>query len=281
VKFGSVLVTGGSGTFGRAFVRRLLRDDAVGRVCVFSRGEHAQASMRRDLHDHPAVRWFIGDVRDQQRLKRAMEGCDLVVHAAALKRIEVAEYNPIEVVRTNVDGAINVIEAATDAGVKKVVALSSDKAVQPVNAYGASKLMAEKLFIAANATRGKRGPIFACTRYGNIAGSAGSVIPKWRELGSRAVVGMTDPECTRYWMTIEQAVDLVLDTCRHMTGGEVNIPTLPAYRLGDLAEAMLVQYAVLGLPAYEKMHETMDGITTSEQARRMSIEELRSQLETV
>jgi len=249
---------------------------------MFSRGEHTQSVARGMLQNHPALRWFIGDVRDQERLKRAMDGCDLVVHAAALKRVEVAEYNPIEVVKTNVYGAVNVIEAATDAGVKKVVALSTDKAVQPVNAYGASKLMAERLFIAANASRGKNGPIFACTRYGNVAGSTGSVIPVWnycKESGARATV--TDPECTRYWMTIEEAVDLVLETCHSMKGGEVNVPTLPAYRLGDLAEAMGVDYDVVGLPAHEKLAETMDGVTTSADARRMSIDELREALKTL
>lgn len=274
--FESVLVTGGTGTFGRAFVRRLLRD-GIKRVCVFSRGEHAQAEMARELFYPPPVRWFIGDVRDRWRLRRAMQGCDLVVHAAALKRIEVAEYNPIEVVQTNVMGAVNVIEAAIDAGVEKVVGLSTDKAVHPINAYGASKLMAERLFIAANSYNG---PKFACTRYGNIAGSNGSVIPKWRALGTEKAK-VTSPECTRYWMTIEQACDLVLDTCYTMVPGEVRVPDLPAYRLGNLADAMGVQYDVVGLPSHEKLHETMDGITTSEDAPRMSVDELREALRTV
>lgn len=277
----NLLVTGGTGFFGTAFVKSALARGAE-RVCVYSRGEYRQAQMRDELNDE-RLRWFIGDVRDRQRLRRAMEGVDLVVHAAALKRVEVGEYNPSEMVMTNVMGAMNVIEAAQDAGVEKVVGLSTDKAFAPVNAYGTSKLMAEKLFLAANNTRGKTGPSFAVTRYGNVAGSTGSVIPRWRALLAQGytTVPVTDPECTRFWMTLQEAVDLVMHTAETMAGGELAIPELPAYRLGDLAEAMGAAPVILGLGAHEKRHESMSEILSSDKARRMSVPELREALEVV
>jgi UDP-N-acetylglucosamine 4,6-dehydratase len=277
----SILLSGGTGTFGRAFARHVLVNGFTDRLCVFSRGEHAQADLRAELGNDERLRFFIGDVRDRDRLRRAMEGCALVVHAAALKRIEVCEYCPAEVVKTNVDGAVNVIEAATDAGVSRVVALSTDKADSPRNAYGASKLLAEKLFLAANAGRGASGPLFAVTRYGNIAGSAGSVIPKWRAMiaAGAKTVPVTDPDATRYWMKIEEAVDLVLQTAASMRGGELAIPDwLPAYRLGDLAEAMGVKMQVIGLPPFEKRHESMREGLTSDTAPRLSVDELREKL---
>jgi UDP-N-acetylglucosamine 4,6-dehydratase len=274
----SVLITGGTGTFGQAFARKAL-DIGCERVCIFSRGEHAQAAMRATFGDDPRLRFFIGDVRDRDRLRRAFEGIDLVVAAAALKRVETCEYDPLEVCKTNVGGAANVIEAATDAGVEKVIAISTDKAVHPVNVYGASKFMAEQMFRAANNARGRDGPRFACVRYGNIWNSNGSVVPKWRQILSHAeVVPVSDPECTRYFMRIEEAVDLVLDTAHTMRGGDLRIPTLPAYRLGDLAQAMGARMNVIGLPVYEKRHETMDGRTTSETAPRLTVNELRMAL---
>lgn len=276
----AVLVTGGTGTFGEAFVKATLAA-GIQRVCVFSRGEHRQAEMRAAVDD-ARVRWFIGDVRDQDRLTRAMNGVDWVVHAAALKRIEVCEYDPDEVVKTNVNGALNVIAAATAAGVKKVVALSTDKACDPLNAYGASKLLAEKVFLAANNARGRDGPRFAVTRYGNIAGSAGSVIPKWRALlaaGAKAVP-VTDPHATRFWMTIDEAVRLVADTLENMKGGELVIPDwLPAYRVADLAAAMGAKMEITGLPAFEKRHEAMSPGLTSDCAPKLSVAELRQRLE--
>ena len=275
----SILVTGGSGTFGRAFVRRAL--DTWDRVCVFSRGEHTQAEMRAEFGQDDRLRFFIGCVRDRDRLTRAMRGVDCVVHAAALKRIEVCEYDPIEVVQTNVGGAANVIAAATDAGVRRVVALSTDKACDPVNAYGASKLLAERVFLAANNARGADGPRFAVTRYGNIAGSNGSVIPRWRAMigAGATTVPATDPEATRFWMTIEEAVTLVTDTIERMRGGELVIPEcLPAYRLGDLAEAMGVRMHIIGMPAYEKRHEAMRAGLTSDAAPRLSVGDLRSRI---
>jgi UDP-N-acetylglucosamine 4,6-dehydratase/5-epimerase len=272
----NILVTGGSGFFGRGFVRAALHRGAE-RVCVFSRGEYQQALMRQEFKDD-RLRFFIGDVRDQDRLRRAMTGVDLVVHAAALKRIEVADYDASEVVKTNVLGTMNVIEAATDAGVQKVVGLSSDKACEPVNAYGATKLVLEKLLLAANNSRGAHGPIFSVVRYGNVSGSTGSVIPTWRRGG---IVTLTDPDCTRYWMTLSEAVELVWDTAIGMRGGELVIPELPAYRLGDLAEAMGVNYMVAGLHEREKRHEAMRPGETSDKARRMSVQELKEALEHV
>lgn len=282
----SVLVTGGSGSFGRAFVHRLLQVEKPDRIVIYSRGEHAQAEMARDMAPFDPdgrLRFFIGDVRDRDRLRRAFTGCDVVVHAAALKRIEIGQYNPAEMVKTNILGAMNVIEAATDTTVEKVVALSTDKAWQPISPYGQSKALAESLFINANNTRGADGPIFAVTRYGNVAGSAGSVIPIWRRQlvhdGGRAIV--TDPDVTRFWMTIGEAVELVIDTIATMRGGELIIPTLPAYRLGDLAEAMGVTAQVTSLPPWEKQHEGMSDGNTSDVARRMSVAELRERLATL
>lgn len=277
----SILITGGTGSFGQAFTRRLL-DDGCERVCIYSRGEHAQAELREKFDDDDRLRWFIGDVRDRDRLRRAMEGVEYVVHAAALKRIEVGHYNPIEMIKTNVLGAVNVIEAAQDADgshVRKVVALSSDKAYQPISPYGCSKALAESLFLAANNARGRWGPIFAVTRYGNVAGSAGSVIPRWRKiLRAGVVVPVTDPECTRFWMTMDEAVELILQTMGTMKGGELAIPELPAYRLGDLAEAMGAKMDVTGLNGFEKKHEGMRNGLTSDVVRRMSVDELREGL---
>lgn len=278
----SLLITGGTGSFGQAFVRHALRG-SVERICIYSRGEHAQADMRAQYGSEGRLRWFIGDVRDRDRLRRAMEGVSTVIHAAALKRIEVGFYNPVEMVKTNVLGAVNVIEAAQDAGVLKVVALSSDKAYQPVSPYGCSKALAESLFLAANNARGRDGPIFAVTRYGNVAGSAGSVIPKWREiLKTGDTVPVTDPKCTRFWMTMSAAVDLVSETAETMEGGELVIPVLPAYVLGDLAEAMGAKIMhITGLNGFEKKHEGMKDGLTSDRVQRMSVEQLKEGLATL
>ena len=275
----SYLLTGGTGSFGRAFVRRLLGSDGSDRICIYSRGEHAQASMRDEFNDDQRLRWFIGDVRDQARLKRAMNGIDIVVHAAALKRIEVGHFNPIEMVRTNIDGAINVIEASQDANVKKVVALSSDKAYRPVSPYGASKALAESLFLAANNTTAAEGPKYAVCRYGNIWNSNGSVVPRWlKMLETSDTVPITEPRATRFYMTIEQAVDLVLRTIDTMQGGELAIPDLPAYAVGDLAKAMGAKVKVIGLPPWEKEHEAMSDDKRSDLASRLTVQELRERL---
>lgn len=298
----SYLVTGGSGAFGTAFVRSVLTDPRTSRVCVFSRSESRQAQLKHTVTDG-RVRWFIGDVRDRDRLYRAMQSVQVVVHAAALKRIEVCEYDASECMETNIVGTDNVIHAATTAGVTKVVTLSSDKGSAPVGMYGASKLAAERLTLAAEEARGATGPHFAATRYGNVAGSTGSVIPVWRGPGPHT---LSDPDVTRFWMTLTEAVDLVRWTIVHMRGGELMVPPLPAYRLGDLAEAMGVSPVVTGGSSHEKQHETMlsdvefgafrrhgpyysnlgsgealAGPLSSATAPRLSVDELKQRLEGV
>ena len=278
----SVLISGGTGSFGQAMARRLLKDDGVDRIAIYSRGEMAQADMARELLSddvHKKLRFFIGDVRDRDRLTRAMRGIDLVYHAAALKRIEVGRYNPEEMIKTNVIGAMNVIEASYDSGVQKVVALSTDKAWQPISPYGQSKALAESLFL--NAYEPGAGPAMAVCRYGNIAGSNGSVIPYWQSLISQGCtsVPVTNLEATRFYMSIDEAVDLVSKTASTMTGGELVIPiSLPAYMVGDLVEAMGVRAELIGLPSWEKLHEGLCDGNTSDAARRMTVEELRKRL---
>ena len=277
----SYLVTGGTGSFARAFVKRLLDTNASDRICVFSRGEHQQAQFCSEVKDDPRIRWFLGDVRELDRLRRAMDGVDIVVHAAALKRIESGHRNPVELVRTNILGSVNVIEAAQDAHVKKVVALSTDKAFQAKSAYGHSKAMAECLFLSADNTVNKiRGPRFAVVRYGNVWASQGSVVPKWRAIldSGKVSVPVSDFRATRFFMTLDQAVDLVTDTVNTMQGGELRIPDLPAYSVGDLATAMGAKMDILGMPEFEKLHESMDETRCSEDARRMTIAELRAHL---
>ncbi len=273
-----MLITGGTGAFGQAFVKRLLELPQYHRICIYSRDEYKQYLMREKFHNSPRLRFFIGDVRDKERLRRAMRGVSTVVHAAALKRIEVGHYNPSEMVKTNVLGTMNVIEASQDArSVRKVVYLSSDKAWQPVSAYGYSKALGESLILAANDQVGPNGPDYACTRYGNVAGSTGSVIPIWR--AAQAGVRVTDPECTRFWMTMDEAVDLVLQTIT--SGVKLAIPRLPAFRLGDLVEAMNLRYDIVGLPEHEKLHEGMADGVTSDVARRMTVDEIREALRRV
>lgn len=273
----SVLVTGATGGFGRALARHLLVNNMAERLCLFSRGEHAQADMRASLNDDPRCRWMIGDCRDVDRLIRAMRGVDLVVHAAALKRIEVGRYNPEEMVKTNVLGAINVVEAARIAHVDRVVALSTDKACQPVSAYGHSKAMMESIMLAANDTSGADGPRFAATRFGNVWCSPGSIVPKWVGIlrsGGR-VLPVRDLEATRFYITMDEAVELVVGTASHMSGGELAIPDLPAYRVGDLVEAFGTQFTHSGLPKWEKQHEVMQEGKPSNLAPRLSVEFLR------
>lgn len=250
----SVLITGGTGFFGRAFVKACLAK-GVERVCIYSRDEYKQAMLRQMLGDDPRMRWFVGCVRDQDRLTRAMHGVSTVIHAAALKRVEVGEYNPDEFVKTNVLGSLNVVRAAIDAGVKNVVALSSDKAAAPYNIYGATKLVMEKLMLAANNMTDKVN--FAVTRYGNVANSTGSVIPIWtRAMARNEELIVTDPRCTRFWMTADEAVDLVMHAIGKRT---MFVPDLSAYQLGDLAAAMGGRIKVVGLRGGEKMHEAMIG----------------------
>lgn len=275
-----ILITGGTGFLGHGLVRKLL-DEGCERVCIYSRGEFAQARMRQTFGDDSRLRWFIGDVRDRDRLERAMESVEQVIHAAALKRIEVGAMNPDEMVKTNVDGTMNVIDAARRAGVRRAVLVSSDKAFEPVSPYGQTKALAESLFLTAGNVS-PRGPRFAVCRYGNVAGSTGSVIPTWRELLKKGdTVPVTDPQCTRFWMDRDEAVDLVLATLRGMKGGELAIPTLPAYELGDLCDAMGARMEVKGLSAWEKRHESMAPGNSSERARRMPVKEIRDRLDGV
>lgn len=281
----SILITGGTGSFGTAFIKFLLDQTNVQRICVYSRGEHAQAALRDVLDSSPRVRYMVGDVRDLARLTRACQGVDAVIHAAALKRIETGAYNPDEMVKTNVLGAMNVIDAATQANVRYVVNLSSDKAFEPCSPYGQSKALAESLMLAANDYAGKTK--FACTRYGNIWNAQGSVVPKWKALlEAGKPLTATDFDCTRFFMTIDEAVKLVWDTLNTMQGGELVIPEwLPAYRLGDLVAAFCQAYGKTyvdvdqtGLPTFEKKHESMRAGLSSDKARRMTITELRTML---
>ena len=276
----SILITGGTGSFGQAFVRRLLADYSYDRICIFSRGEHAQAAMRQALKDDKRLRFFIGDIRDKERLTRACRGVDTLVHAAALKRIEVGAYNPDEMVKTNVLGAMNVIDAAIANGVKRVVALSTDKAYQPISPYGQTKALAESLFLNANDIHGTDAPMFSVTRYGNIWNASGSVVPTWHALlaAGAKVLPVTDGRATRFFMWLEDAVDLVLNTLDHMPAHVVIPRDLPAYQLDTLAAAFGMPYSESGMPPWEKLHESMDDSLCSDTARRMTVDELREEL---
>lgn len=276
---GNVLITGGAGFFGREFVKRLLFRKSDNKICVYSRDEAKHAAMRAEIADNTRVRYLIGDVRDLPRLTRAMRGIDTVIHAAALKRIEVGHYCPGEMALTNVIGSQNVVDAALECGVKRAVLLSTDKSCNPVSAYGHTKALAESIFLSA-------GPRFSAVRYGNVSGSTGSVIPTWQSIlneskktGTAPAVNITDPDCTRYWMWCSDAVDLVVRAAYELPR-EILIPkTLPGYRLGDLAEAMGVKTIEQGLPAWEKKHEQMAiGQPTSEEVRRLSVDEIKIRL---
>lgn len=257
----TVLVTGGTGSFGRHFCRYLLENHHPRVIRIFSRGELKQHEMRQEFGDRGDLRFFIGDVRDPDRLRRAMEGVDFVVHAAAMKQVPACEYNPFEAVKTNVHGAQNVIDAAIDAGVKKVVALSTDKAVNPVNLYGATKLCSDKLFIQGNAYAGDRGTRFACVRYGNVIGSRGSVIPVFLRQRENGRLTVTDPRMTRFWITLDGAVELVVRAFRHMEGGEIFVPKIPSMRIMDLARAIGpdCEIEITGIRPGEKLHEALTG----------------------
>ena len=265
-----VLVTGGTGSFGRKFAEVMLREYHPRKLIVFSRDELKQHDMRRDGFDHPSMRYFIGDVRDVDRLRRAMQGVDVVVHAAALKQVPVCEYNPIEAVMTNVMGARSVIDAALDRGVGRVVGLSTDKAVNPVNLYGATKLVAEKLFVDANAYVGDGPTRFACVRYGNVVGSRGSVIPVFLEQRRTGTVTVTDERMTRFWITLEQGVRLVVRCVEEMLGGEIFVPKIPSMKLIDLVRAIApdCRTEVVGIRPGEKLHEVL----VSEDEARQTLE---------
>jgi UDP-N-acetylglucosamine 4,6-dehydratase/5-epimerase len=263
----SILITGGTGSFGKAFVHAVIsRYPGVRRLVIFSRDELKQFEMEQQLgkHQHPGIRYFIGDVRDPTRLKRAMEGVDIVVHAAALKQVPAAEYNPFECIKTNVLGAQNVIEACLDASVQRVVALSTDKAAAPINLYGATKLCSDKLFVAANNIKGARDLRFSVVRYGNVMGSRGSVIPFFAERRASGVLPITDPQMTRFNISLGEGVDMVLWSIEHAWGGEILVPKIPSYRITDLARAVApeAEQRVVGIRPGEKIHEEM--ITASD-----------------
>jgi UDP-N-acetylglucosamine 4,6-dehydratase len=255
-----VLITGGTGSFGKKFVHIMLEAYHPAKLIVFSRDELKQHEMQRvGGYDHPSLRYFIGDVRDVTRLHRAMNGVDIVVHAAALKQVPACEYNPMEAIKTNILGAGNVIEAALDAGVKKVMALSTDKAVNPVNLYGATKLAAEKLFVQSNSYAGATGTRFSCVRYGNVIGSRGSVIPLFIQQRKNGKLTITDERMTRFWLTLEQSVRFVIGCIEIMQGGEVFVPKVPSTRIVDLAKVIApdAEVEIMGIRPGEKLHEVL------------------------
>jgi len=270
----SVLVTGGTGSFGKCFIETILQHHRPRRVVVFSRDELKQFEMshRFSMERYPQLRYFIGDVRDKERLYRALEDVDVVVHAAALKQVPAAEYNPFEAVKTNVIGAQNVIETAMDRGIKKVVALSTDKAAAPVNLYGATKLCSDKLFVSANNFRGRHDIRFSVVRYGNVMGSRGSVIPFFMNKRKEGVLPITDARMTRFNITLEEGVAMVLYALTHMWGGEIFVPRIPSYRILDLAEAMApeCEHKVVGIRPGEKLHEEM--ITATDAMSTLELE---------
>lgn len=259
----SILVTGGTGSFGKAFVRIVLDKFKPRRLAVFSRGEHEHFSMLNEMQgeDARAFRSFIGDVRDRDRLEIAMRGVDVVIHAAALKQVPIAEYNPFECINTNVMGAENVVHAAIRSGVKNVIALSTDKAVNPINLYGASKLASDKIFVAANNLGASTGTSFSVVRYGNVVGSQGSVIPFFRKLIAEGAneLPITDERMTRFWITLDQAVYFVLSCMAMMRGGEIFVPKIPSMKMTELARAMApdLKHRIIGVRPGEKLHEMM------------------------
>ena len=265
-----VLITGGTGSFGKRFVKMMLEEYHPAKIIVFSRDELKQHEMRAAGYDHPSLRYFIGDIRDQERLRRALHGVDIVVHAAALKQVPACEYNPMEAIKTNILGSSNVIDAAIDAGVSKVLALSTDKAVNPVNLYGATKLAAEKLFVQSNAYAGGKATRFSCVRYGNVVGSRGSVVPVFLKQREKGELTITDSRMTRFWISLEQGVRFVIRCVEEMHGGEVFVPKIPSMTVEDLAKAIAPRATinVIGIRPGEKLHEVL----ISEDEARTAVE---------
>ena len=256
----SVLITGGTGSLGKSLVEYLLMETKVRRVAILSRDELKQQHLRIHFQNDPRLRWFLGDIRDLDRLKRAFHGVDFVIHAAALKQVDTGEYNPMEFIKTNVLGSQNVIDASIDAGVKRVVALSTDKASSPINLYGATKLTADKLFVAANNYSYTYGTTFSVVRYGNVMGSRGSVIPFFKNLAAQGKpLPITDLRMTRFWISIEDAVKFVIDSLEMMTGGELYVPRIPSMKIVDLAHAVSAESELkeIGMRPGEKLHEEM------------------------
>jgi UDP-N-acetylglucosamine 4,6-dehydratase len=265
----NILITGGTGSFGRKFTEYVLNNCTPRRIVILSRDEVKQLEMREQFPDPPGgvMRYFIGDVRDRERLYRAFRGVDIVVHAAALKQVPTAEYNPLEVIKTNILGGSNIIDAAIDCGVKKVIALSTDKAVNPVNLYGATKLCADKLFVSAGAYTGPGDTRFAVVRYGNVLGSRGSVIPEFIKRRDCGILPITDERMTRFWITLEQAAQFVVKCVGSMKGNEIFVPKIPSMRVVDLASAIVPEcrHEMVGVRPGEKLHEVL---LTEEEARR-------------
>jgi len=261
-----ILLTGGTGSFGQKFTEIVLREHNPKIIRIFSRGELLQQEMRQKFNDDSRLRFFIGDVRDRERVYRAMNGADIVVHAAALKQVPTCEYNPIEAVRTNVNGAINVVDAIIDNGVEKAIAVSSDKAVHPVNLYGATKLVMERLFVQANVYTGRRKSRFSCVRYGNVIGSRGSVVPLFLEQRENGKITITDERMTRFWITLEQGVNFVIDCIGRMYGGEVFVPKIPSMKVTEMADVVVpgAEREVIGIRPGEKVNEVL---LTEEEAR--------------
>jgi UDP-N-acetylglucosamine 4,6-dehydratase/5-epimerase len=253
-----VLVTGGTGSFGKRFVAYALEKLQLKRLVVFSRDELKQFEMQQK-YDAPHLRYFLGDVRDPDRLRRAFEGIDVIVHAAALKQVPAAEYNPFEAIKTNVIGAENIINAAIDCGVQRVIALSTDKAASPINVYGATKLCSDKLFVAGNVYAGAHNTRFAVVRYGNVVGSRGSVIPFFMKRRATGTLPITDPRMTRFWITLDQGVQFVIDCLERMFGGEVFVPKIPSMNIMDLATVLAPEckHEIVGIRPGEKLHEVM------------------------
>ncbi|WP_165720767.1 UDP-N-acetylglucosamine 4,6-dehydratase (inverting) [Bordetella trematum] len=261
----TILVTGGTGSFGNTFVPMTLAKYNPKKIIILSRDEMKQWDMAKKFHNDPRVRFFIGDVRDRERLYRALDGVDYVVHAAATKIVPTAEYNPFECVKTNVDGAMNLIDACIDKGVKRVVALSTDKASSPINLYGATKLASDKLFVAGNAYSGEHGTRFAVVRYGNVMGSRGSVIPFFMSIREKGVLPITDPRMTRFMISLEQGVELVWHAFEDMIGGEIYVKKIPSMKVTDLARVLApeAKQEVVGIRPGEKLHEQMIGAEDS------------------
>jgi len=267
----SILITGGTGSLGKSLINHLLTHTKVRRIAIFSRDELKQHDLRVLLNDDPRLRWFLGDIRDLNRLKRAFHGVDFVVHAAALKQVDTGEYNPIEFIKTNVLGSQNVIDASIDAGVKRVIALSTDKASSPINLYGATKLTADKLFVAANNYSFSYGTIFSVVRYGNVIGSRGSVIPLFKKFAAQGkAIPITDFRMTRFWISIEDAVKFVIESLEIMHGGELYVPKIPSMKIVDLAQAVAPDSIMeeIGMRPGEKLHEEM---ISSDDSRRTVI----------
>ena len=259
----AILITGGTGSFGKSFVKKILKLYKLKKLIIFSRDEHKQYEMEKELiaMNYNNYRFFIGDVRDCERMKMAFRGIDIVIHAAALKHVPSAEYNPFECIQTNIIGAQNIVTAAIFSGVEKVIALSTDKASNPLNLYGASKLASDKIFVAANNLSGKGGSIFSVVRYGNVINSRGSLVPLYRELikNESKFLPVTDKKMTRFWITLDQGVEFVLSNLEIMKGGEIYVPKIPSMKIIDVAKAMApkIQHKVIGVRPGEKIHEVM------------------------